>query len=74
MQSIWEGPELFLMSFGEAKSNGLHPAHPIDPNMIQPRAPKMSYWMARSKTALDKAKKQILEGKIGDKPAAINDE
>ena len=42
--------------------------------MMQPRAPKMSYWKARSKTALDKAKKRILEGMTGDKPAAINDE
>ena len=34
----------------------------------------MSYWKSRSKTALDKAKKRILEGMTGDKPAAINDE
>ena len=32
----------------------------------------MSYWKARSKTALDKSKKRILEGMTGDKPAAIN--
>ena len=74
VESILEGPELFLMSADEAKSKGLHPPHPIDPSMIQPRAPKMSYWKARSMTALDKAKKRILEGMTGDKPAAITDE
>ena len=41
VESIWEGSELFLMSADEAKSKGLHPSHPIDPNMMQPRAPKM---------------------------------
>ena len=74
VESIWEGPELFLMSADEAKSKGLHPSHPLDPNMVQPRAPKQSVWQARSKTALDKAKKRILEGMTGDKPAAIKDE
>ena len=74
VESIWEGPELLLMSADEAKSKGLHPSRRIDPNMIQPRAPMMSYWKARSKTALDKAKKRILEGMTGDKPAANNDE
>ena len=54
VESIWEGPELFLMSADEAKSKGLHPSHPLDPNMVQPRAPKQSVWQARSKTALDK--------------------
>ena len=72
--SVWEGPELFLITPDEAKSKGLHPSHPLDPNMVQPRAPKKSMWQARSKTALDKAKKRILEGMTGDKPAAINDE
>ena len=62
VESIWEGSELFLMSADEAKSKGLHPSHPIDPNMMQPRATKMSYWKARSKSALDKAKKQIFRG------------
>ena len=62
------------MSADEAKSKGLHPSHPLDPNMVQPRAPKESVWQARSKIALDKAKKRILEGIRGDKPAAINDE
>ena len=72
MESIWEGPELFLLSADEAKSKGLHPSHPLDPNMVQPRAPKKSVWQARSKTALDKAKKRILEGMTADKPSAIN--
>ena len=72
--SIWEGPEIFIISADEAKSKGLHPSRRIDPNMIQTRAPMMSYWKARSKTALDKAKKRILEVMKGDKPAAINDE
>ena len=72
--SIWEGPEIFIISADEAKSKGLHPSRRIDPNMVQPRAPKMSVWQARSKIALDKAKKRILEGVTGDKPAAINDE
>ena len=62
------------MSADEAKSKGLHPSHPLDPNMVQPRAPKKSVWQARSKIALDKAKKRMLEGMTGDKPAAINDE
>ena len=72
--SIWEGPEIFIISADEAKSKGLHPSRRIDPDTIQPRAPMMSYWKARSKTALDKAKKRILDGMTGDKPAAINDE
>ena len=62
------------MSVDEAKSKGLHPSRRIDVNMVQPRAPKMSVWQARSKIALNKAKKRILEGMTGDKPAAINDE
>ena len=62
------------MSADEAKSKGLHPSHPIDPNMVQPRAPKTSFWKGQSKIALDNAKKRILEGMTGDKPAAINDE
>ena len=74
MVSIWEGPEIFIISADEAKSKGLHPSRRIDPNMAQPRAPKMSYWKERSKAALEKAKKRILEGMTGDKPAAINDE
>ena len=57
VERFWDGPELFLMSYDEAKSKGLHPPHWIVPNMIHPRAPKMSYWKARSKTTLDKAKK-----------------
>ena len=69
-----EGPELFLMSDADAKSKGMQPSLPVDPYMIQPRAPKISYWKARSKTAPEKAKKQILEGMSGDKPAAMNDE
>ena len=68
--SIWQGPELFLMSADEAKSKGLHPSHQLDPNMVQPGAPKISFWKARSKTALDKAKKQILEGVAGEEHAA----
>ena len=44
VESIWQGPELLLMSADEAKSKGLDPSHPIDPNMMNPRAPKMSYW------------------------------
>ena len=71
--SIWEGPEIFIMSADEAKSKGLHPSHPIDPNMMQPRAPKMSVWKERSKIAFDKSKKRILEGMSCDKPTAIND-
>ena len=71
---IWEGPEIVIISADDAKSKGLHPSRRIDPDTIQPRAPIMSYWKARSKTALDKAKKRILEGMTGDKPAAINDE
>ena len=55
-------------------SKGLHPSRRIDPNMAQPRAPKMTYWKDRSKAALDKAKKRILEGMTRDKPAAIKDE
>ena len=62
------------MSADEEKSKGLHPSRRIDPNMAQPRAPKMTYWKDRSKAALDKAKKRILEGMTGDKPAANNDE
>ena len=61
------------MSADEAKSKGLHPSRRIDHDTIQPRAPKISYWKAQSKIALDKAKKRILEGMTGDKPAAIND-
>ena len=72
--SIWEGPELFLMSADDVKSKGLHPSRRIDHDTIQPRAPMMSYWKARSNIALDKAKKRILEGMTGDKQAAINDE
>ena len=34
----------------------------------------MSVWKDRSKVALDKAKKRILEGMTGEKRAAINDE
>ena len=74
LESICESRELFLMSYDEAKSTGLHSPHPIDPNMIQPRAPKMSYWKARSKTTLDKPKKRNLEVMTGDKPPSINDE
>ena len=72
--SIWEGPGIFIISADEAKSKGLHPSRRIDPDTIQPRAPMMSYWKARSKTAFDKAKKRILEGMTGDKPAANNNE
>ena len=72
--SIWEGPEIFIISADETKSTGQHPSRRIDPDTIQPRAPKMSVWKDRSKVALDKAKKRILEGMTGDKPAAINDE
>ena len=66
VESIWEGPELFLMSFNEAKSKGLHPSHPVDPNMIQTRAPKRSIWQTRRKVAFDKAKKRIMEGMNGE--------
>ena len=39
MESIWDGPELYLISADGAKSNGLHPSHRGDPNMIAtPRA------------------------------------
>ena len=73
-ESRWEGPELFLMSADEAKSKGLHPSHPLDPNMVQPRAPKMSFWKGRSKTALDKAKMRILEGGRGEEHATTKEE
>ena len=70
-----EGPELFLVSFDEAKSKGLHPSHPIDPNMIHPRPPKRSIWQMRRKVAFDKAKKRIMEGMNGEqRPATKNDE
>ena len=72
--SIWEGPEIFIISADEGKSKGLHPSRRIDPDTIQPRAPMMSYWKARIKTALDQVKKRILEGMSADKQAAINDE
>ena len=74
VESIWEGPELFLMSFNEAKSKGLHPSHPVDPNMIHPRAPKRSIWQMRRKVAFDKAKKTIMQGMNGEqRPATKND-
>ena len=38
------------------------------------RAPKKSLWQARSKSALDKAKKPILEGMSGDQQVARNDD
>ena len=68
------GPVLFFMSADEATSKGLHPSHPIDPNMMQHRAPKKSVWQARSKIALDKAKKRILEDMSGDHHAARNED
>ena len=54
------------MSFDEAKSKGLHPFHPLDPNMIHPRAPKRSIWHTRKKVAFDKAKKRIMEVMKGE--------
>ena len=51
----------------------MHQSHPVDPNMIQARAAKISYWKAGSKTALNKAKIQIMEPMTGDKQDAIND-
>ena len=74
MESIWEGPELFLMSADEAKSDALQRSHPLDPNMVQPRAPNTSFCKGQSKVALEKAMKRIFDGMTGDKPAAINDE
>ena len=74
VESIWDGPQAFLISADEAKRNGVHPSHPIDPNMMQPCEPKKSVCQARNKTALDKAKKQIMDGMTGDKPAAITEE
>ena len=61
------------MSYDEATSRALHHLLTIDPNMIEPRAPKTSFWKVRRKIAFEKAKKRILEGMRGDKPAAIND-
>ena len=46
--------------------------HTFDHNMVQPRTPNNSFWKGRSKIAMDKAKKRILEGMKGDKPAPIN--
>ena len=74
VKSIWEGQELILMSAEEAKSKALYPSHPLDPNMVQPRAPKMSVWQARNKTELDKPKKRILDGLRGEEHAATNEE
>ena len=54
------------MSFDEAKRKGLHPSHPVDPNMIHPRAPKRSIWQTRRKVAFDKAKKRIMEAIKGE--------
>ena len=73
VETKWEGPELFILSADEVKRNGLHLSHPIDPNMMQPRAPKKSVWQARRKIALDKAKTQILEGMTGEIQAALNE-
>ena len=61
------------MSVDEGKSTALHPSHPIDPNMIQYRAPKKSVRQARSKIALEKAKKWMLESMSGDHYAAPNE-
>ena len=55
-KSILEVPELFLMSFHEAKIKGLLPSQPNDPKMIKPRAPKTSIWPTRRKLALDEFK------------------
>ena len=41
VQSIWAGPVPFPMSFYEATPKGLHPTHPVDPNMMDSRAPKV---------------------------------
>ena len=62
------------MSADEENSKGLHQSHPVDPNMMQPRAPKKSVWHARSKIALDKAKKRILVGITGDHNEAWNED
>ena len=62
------------MSYDDATCKGLHLSNHVDPIMSQPLAPKMWYWNALSKNALDKAKTQIFDGMSGDKPAAINDE
>ena len=63
------------MSFEEATSKGLHPFHPVDPNMIHPRAPKRSIWHTRKKVAFDKAKKRIMEVMKGEqRDVAKNDE
>ena len=74
VESIWEGPELFLMSFDEANSKGLHPTQPVDPNMIHPRAPKRSIWQTRMNMAFDKAKKSIMEEVNGENGAANKNE
>ena len=74
VESIWEGPELFLMSFDEANNKGLHPTQPVDPNMIHPRAPKRSIWQTRRKVAFDKAMKRIMEGIKGQQRHASKHE
>ena len=67
-EGIWEGPELFLFSYEEARSKSLHQSHPVDPEMIQPRTLKRSYWQTRRKVAVNKAKKRIADMVTGGQP------
>ena len=69
IESIWEGRDLVLMSFDEAKSSGLRTSHPGDPNMIHPRTAKRSIWKRR-KVAFEKAKKRIMEEMKGEQAHA----
>ena len=46
----------------------------MDPNMMQPLAPKMTVCQARGNNAFDTAKKRILDPMTGDKRAPINEE
>ena len=62
------------MSYDDAKSKRLHRSHPVHPIMIQALAPKMTYWKALSKIAINQAKTQKLEAMSCDKPVAIKDE